>query len=166
MKRTQSSVNTLGHNSHPAPLLLPLNVVFCFGTVTSTQCSRYERPLQAMGVKGKGRAHFSELTDRFAMYKNSDGGRVCKEQLLLHSWWGGGTQSSTTQMRARRHIRYRAMNSERGKVPSGWVLFFFQHLSKVPSEKTNFTYTFCSFPFFHPAETHQVSKACTGSRRV
>lgn len=37
-EREQSSVNTLGHNSHPVPLL-PLNVVFCFGTVTSTLCS-------------------------------------------------------------------------------------------------------------------------------
>lgn len=69
-----------------------------------------------MGVKGKGRVPRAELTDRLTVYKNSE------------DWWGEGlqiealvaltekkskAQSSATQMRACRHIRYREIYSER-----------------------------------------------------
>lgn len=68
----QSNVNTLGHNSHPAPLL-PLYVGFLFWH--SNQYTMFSLRASSVGnrSKEKGWVHPSQRSDRLAKYKNSEG---------------------------------------------------------------------------------------------
>lgn len=160
-EREQSSVNTLGRNSHPAPLLLPPNVVFCFGTVTSTQCSRYERPLQAMGVKEGGGYILLSLQIGWQSTKTVRG-RACKWQLGLHTQKKGRKKrhrSSTSQMRACRHpLCCNELRVGWEKYPAWGYLSSFQHFWRVTSEKkaTQTHNTFCSQAFFHWATQQSI----------